>query len=291
MRNYLFILAAFAATLPTVTTRPLVAQEAENRDAGIAPSDVNENDAGVQARLVKLAAEFRFSTVGESSTALKNAEDPLLSFTNPIRARGQVGAIFLWSLDNRPAVLGSLWTFRGQNDSTRLSIELHSLSQQGIQAELPKFESPRRSLPDFNPPAPAIQWSQLSDASLRPSPPALLRSKIRRHAERFSADVIDPQTGAAQALRILPKPLYEFQTDDVAFGAVFAFVLATDPELIVVFEARKAANGVELHYAFARMTGRPLNVKVDGADAWKVDRAAIWDGNQPYYFCPNATDF
>ncbi|MCA9135462.1 MAG: hypothetical protein KDB00_01850 [Planctomycetales bacterium] len=277
------ILALLATTLSTVACVPLVAQEPENSS-----SDEND-DTALQQRLAGLAAEFQFTALPDDQPPILISETPLLSYTNPIRAQGQVGSIFLWTRDKRPAVIGSLWTFRINDDSRRLSIELHSLSQNEIQAKLPTLENPRRPLPDFRPPAPAITWAPLSSAGLRSASPAQVRSKIRRNAERFSAEVIDPQTGNAQALRLLPKPLYEFKTDDVVYGAICAFVLATDPELIVILEARKSGNSIELHYAFARMTGRQLKVKIEGEDTLSFDRAPVWDGNHAYYFCPNVT--
>lgn len=253
-----------------------------------------QQEKDIQRRLGELAADFRFETVGKESVPLTRSAMPLLTFTNPVRGRGQLGSIYLWTQGNRPGVVGSLWTFRGQNDSHRLSIELHSLCSSTLATKLPAIANPRRPLPVWNPPAESISWTMLPGAE----PPGVasvattgprIKSLVRRIADRFTADVIDPATGKGQPLRLLSKPLYEYESEGVSFGAMFAFVMATDPELMLCLEARPAPAGTQLHYALARMTGRELRASVDGEAIWKVDRASVWDGMLAYYFCPNVT--
>jgi hypothetical protein len=55
----------------------------------------------------------------------------------------------------------------------------------------------------------------------------------------------------------LSTPLYRYEKPpgDVLEGAVFAFVLGTDPELLLVLEARRDEGATVWQYALARMTG------------------------------------
>ena len=71
-------------------------------------------------------------------------------------------------------------------------------------------------------------------------------------------------------LRLLPQPLYRYESTDpdVLDGAVFAFVTSagTDPEALLVLEARKPAAGCDpvWHYAIARFTDLNLWVRHKG---------------------------
>ena len=246
-------------------------------------------------RLQDLASQFQLELVRDRDASLKLQTEPLLTYTNPVRARGQIGSIFLWTQGSRPAVVGSLWTFRGKNDA-RLSIELHSLSQHRIAATMPAIENPRRTLPAWNPPESVFDWKSISAANANVTDERRLRILVRRWAEKFQAEVVNPNASSEEPLRRLSKPIYEYKDDTVAYGALFAFVLATDPELILSLEARKpetenAAAGVQLYYAFSRMTGRPLEIKLDGEAAQTLPKAPVWDGSQLYYFCPNVAAF
>ena len=86
---------------------------------------------------------------------------------------------------------------------------------------------------------------------------------MRALAHEFSARTRD-HTGRQWELRLLPQPLYRYESTDpgVPDGAVFAFVTSagTDPEVILVVEARKPAGGGEpaWHYAAARFTDLDL---------------------------------
>ena len=75
-------------------------------------------------------------------------------------------------------------------------------------------------------------------------------------------------------LRLLPQPLYRYKSTDpdVLDGAVFAFVTSagTDPEALLVLEARKPADKDRpvWHYAVARFTDLNLWVRHKGKEVF-----------------------
>jgi hypothetical protein len=77
-------------------------------------------------------------------------------------------------------------------------------------------------------------------------------------------------------LRLLPQPLYRYESTDpdVLDGAVFAFVTSagTDPEVLLVVEARKAPGPAPLawHYAVARFSDLTLSVRHKGKEIYKA---------------------
>ena len=99
--------------------------------------------------------------------------------------------------------------------------------------------------------------------------------------------------GAEWELRLLPQPLYRYESTDpdVLDGAVFAFVTSagTDPEVILMVEARKPSGGGEpvWHYAVGRFTDLNLWVRHKGTVVFTADRVLFGtpeqDGDHRYH--------
>jgi hypothetical protein len=67
-------------------------------------------------------------------------------------------------------------------------------------------------------------------------------------------------------------------------GALFAFVVGTDPEVWLALEARGSADEGDWHFALARMNADALAVELDGRQVWEapaIDEAR-YDIEQPY---------
>jgi hypothetical protein len=77
-----------------------------------------------------------------------------------------------------------------------------------------------------------------------------------------------------ESLRLLPRPLYRYETSDgpIIDGAVFAFVMGTDPETLLLIEAVENADGTAWQYAFARRTSGELEGRHAGKVVWKAAR-------------------
>ena len=94
---------------------------------------------------------------------------------------------------------------------------------------------------------------------------------MRELAREFAATTED-QKGNRWPLRVLPKPLYRYESTDpdLVDGAVFAYVTSagTDPEIILVLEARKAADASSPTWSFAvaRFTDLSFRVAFKGKE-------------------------
>jgi hypothetical protein len=89
-------------------------------------------------------------------------------------------------------------------------------------------------------------------------------------AERFTAQLMQRKKERFE-LRRLPTPLYRFdavETDSVLGGALFAFCQETDPEILLLIEARKTDSGYRWEYAVAGFSDMDLYVQLDGQDDW-----------------------
>ena len=77
-------------------------------------------------------------------------------------------------------------------------------------------------------------------------------------------------------LRLLPQPLYRYELTDkdspVVDGAVFVYVwtMGTDPEVLLVIEARRTESGVRWHFAPASFTNREAWVNDQDREVWRV---------------------
>lgn len=77
-----------------------------------------------------------------------------------------------------------------------------------------------------------------------------------------------------QELRALTHPIYRYGDGqaELVDGAIFAFAQATDPEILLLLEARRE-NGkpASWWWAAARMSMVPLDLKYRGQLVWNVD--------------------
>lgn len=126
-----------------------------------------------------------------------------------------------------------------------------------------------------------------------PSSKAPLRlAQIKAMAERF--EVIDgfrapnsePQP---QPLRMMARPTYRYGQKDseLVDGALFTYVLATDPEACLALEIHRSGKTYTWQYAFFPMTIYSLDVKLDGKSVWNKPEAMVFGHpTAPHYISP-----
>jgi hypothetical protein len=96
---------------------------------------------------------------------------------------------------------------------------------------------------------------------------------MRALAGRFSAVVF--REGAPTELRLMSQPFYRYknETPELRDGGLFSFAEATDPEALLLLEARptKTKGEYEWRYTLARMTSLPLVMRLDDKEIWSVE--------------------
>ena len=105
---------------------------------------------------------------------------------------------------------------------------------------------------------------------------------MRNLAREFRATVSDGDN--ERELRLIPQPLYRHQRSsaDVLDGALFCFVMGTDPEVLLLVEARNTPNGSQWCYALARHSSFPLRVFYKGGETWSRRRGGPRDPKQRF---------
>ena len=196
---------------------------------------------------------------------LELQKEPVYVWTNVIRNRGQNGAVFVWTWRGRPEVVGSFHSNPTDQEASKRAIvhELHSLSPVIV---YPEREGPHR-------------WQPKAGLVLKPVPnapkpadsPRQRLFQMREMAREFSAHSIDGEKQTWQ-LRLLTQPLFRYESTDpeVTDGALFGFVTSagTDPEVIILLEARQGQAGREWRYAVCRFSDLDLYVKHKDVEIW-----------------------
>jgi hypothetical protein len=185
--------------------------------------------------------------------------EPVYVWTNPVRD-GQDGAVFVWTCHGRVEVVGSFFSFPAIGPR-KLFHEFHSLSLSMLDVSRPGSHTW-----NWTPEAPGIELAPIAGAP-QPARSAPLRiAQMRALSRQFSASTRDDTENRWQ-LRLLPQPLYRYDDSDsdILDGALFAFVTSagTDPEALLLFEARKPRSGGEPIWQFAigRFTDLELRIR------------------------------
>ena len=207
----------------------------------------------------------------EQKVALRR--EPVYVWTNPVQTSGQDGHVFVWTYGGRPEVIGTVFS-TPLVGPRRVIHELHSLS-------LATLDVDRPGATGWKPLAPGIGLKPLNGAPApaRSAPQRL--AQLRALGREFAASATD-SGGKVWELRLLPQPLYRYESTDpeVLDGALFAMVSSagTDPELILVIEARKTPGRAEATWQFgaARFSDMGLKLKFRNEPAFEAPPVR-WD--------------
>jgi hypothetical protein len=107
--------------------------------------------------------------------------------------------------------------------------------------------------------------NELTDAPPPAEPPAARFSQIKKLATEFTGYEIHHEKIQRLELRLVPSPLYRYPSakTGVIDGALFALVSedGTDPEVLLLIEARESNGKLRWEYACGRFSDRELHVQ------------------------------
>ena len=243
---------------------PLISGQAPDDPTGKSGREaqiLRERVIEVYAREAEGYAIYRDASRSEK---LVLRREPVYFWSNPTRAGGQDGAVFIWAFRGRAEVVGTIFSFPGKGKRT-IDHEFLSIATTVLDVERTGPKSP--SAIAWSPRVPGVTPRAIPDAPAPGRTPTQRLSQMRDLASGFSGTTQN-QEERRWELRLLPKPLYRFESTDpdILDGAVFAFVSSagTDPEAILVLEARKApgATTPTWHYAVGRYTDMALRMRL-----------------------------
>lgn len=223
-----------------------------------------ENKEQIEAalKLTREAAKQYVIEIGRKADRAALLQEPVLRWSNP--NVGEVhGNVFLWTVRNRPVAVGSL--FKWFSPHKHSSHELHSLAEDRLTAAY-------QGKPVWTVASPALQFIPIQNAET-PAPTAARRlSQMRQLTRRFTG-YETTREGEEYEIRLLPQPIYRYESpqDGVLDGGLFAYVLGTDPEILLLMEAR-GEKEPRWHFAAARMQNCAVWLNLDGQQAWRAEQ-------------------
>lgn len=225
-------------------------------------ADVKEERNREFEQLTRLVPEYSFSRDEDSSVPFELMAQPILRWSNPVR-QTRDGAVYLWLDQGRPAlIMCAFW----RND-TEMKHEFQSLHPELFTGTLDGeiVWTPREA---------GLQFADVPDAPRVASSSRLRLVQMRNIAANYVGTVGTVERPMEQ-LRLLSQPLYRYespqQTPGLIDGAIFALVQTTDPEILILLEAREdSAGAVGWYVAFARMSRWALHVRRRGEVLWSL---------------------
>lgn len=191
-----------------------------------------------------------------------NAES-LLKWQNTVN-KNVHGNVFIWTKGGRPEVVASIFQFYSPRVEFTTEFQSLSLSPLVLQQDGKTVWTPKE---------PGVVLVPFDD---KVEPAANKQQRLRQMrqlAEQFTAEL----TGFNEEtyrLRLMPQPLYRYESTDpqVLDGAMFAFTYTTDPDVLLLVEARKADSGFRWMFGPARMHVGALKLSHGDREVWNVDR-------------------
>lgn len=254
----------------------LCAMRTFGQEAAVEQADqvgVDDERTAASAEASALLAELT-CRIDSRATPAEALPESILNWSNPDVGR-VYGDVFLWLEQGRPQGVASIYRWFHPYDS--LTIEFCSLSNETIAVN-------RSGEVIWEPAETGITWNPVPDAPQPARTRALRLSQLKQIARRFSAELTDARTDAAgvnKVLRLLPQPLYRYpQSGGGEDGGLFAMVVGTDPELLLLVES----DGDGWQFGVARMNRDALDVKLDRRHVASFPHIEneLYDTRRPY---------
>jgi hypothetical protein len=212
------------------------------------------------------------------ATPLSLQDQALLYYTNPVRTNDQHGAVFLWTVAGRPAVIGSIWSALNRLDpaSRNVTHEWHSLIEDA------DVQATRGGQVLWTPGEPGITWQTLPNVPAPLSSRAARLGQLRSIARRLTARITAEEKSE---LRLMPQPLYRYpeNTPDVVDGALFVYSVTTDPELVLLVESLSSDATPTYRVAIARFGNLAMSVHDGERTIWSCERGKPGRSDGKYF--------
>jgi hypothetical protein len=200
----------------------------------------------------------------------KEVAQPLVALRWANNARGsEDGMTLLYVFEGKPLATACLYPW-----NKRLVHDFESLSRGNIVAR-------KGSQLVWQPKESGVKFGSIPQAAPPEDTPTQRLRQMKALAEQFQSSMLGWKADSTdrEELRLLPRPLYRYEPKEgaatgkvVIDGAVFAFVMGTDPESLLLIEAIKEGDRAAWEFAFARRTSGELEGRHKGKVVWHADR-------------------
>ncbi len=192
----------------------------------------------------------------------------VLSWRNAVRSNTGAALLAIWTDQGRPEAMASI--FQNGND---ICHEFGSLSRSN------KIVVSNKTRVVWSPGKAGVEIRDFPDAPAPAEDRAVRLRQMKSLAGRFTARLLplDGDNGQPEVLRLLPSPLYRYDLKDskgtnpnLRDGAMFAFVMGTDPEVVLLLEVVEHEGKSVWQYSVARATAYPVEASLGDQVIWSV---------------------
>jgi hypothetical protein len=225
------------------------------------PADPAAEAAARLAIMQQSLMSFTIQPTGNQGPALRLQPEPIFRFTNPV-GTSKDGAIFLWlGESDRPEVAVQVFVRRTDEQWVQ---EFTSMAPGPLLGQA-------RDGSTWSPAQGGVELKSIPGAPKPADTPEQRLRQMRLLTQDFVAEDYF-QNQSWQRLRLLAKPLarYGKPGSNLIDGALFSFVLGTDPEVYLMLEARTGTSGPEWQYGCAPMSTYALKAAYKGQGVWSV---------------------
>src|SRR5262245_48312421 len=208
------------------------------------------------ARLVqtkRILDALRLSATPDRKRApVARSSEPVLRYIDSTRLTFD-STLWIYGAMGRPAAIVAVEHYPKNPDMKHWLCEVASLSDERISVEY------GRDI-DWTANKPGLELSRLEGAPPPAGQSAARLTQIKQLQRRFTAHEKANIEGRIE-LRPLAKPLHQYQDADAGLidGAILSFVNGTNPEVLLVLEARRMDDGTaEWQFGLVQMTGEAV---------------------------------
>jgi hypothetical protein len=224
------------------------------------------------------AAEMPRWTLTADGVALDAPKESVLRWTNPLAGR-VYGNTYVWLQNGRPAAVSCL--FRNFEPWRTFNAEFAALGATRLVASREGKVMWR--------PKDAWEWKAVPGAAAPAATAAGRTVQMRALIGEFAVEVLDTRNeprGENQTPRLLPNPLYRYNAEQAKSldGGLYAFVLGTDPELMLLIECDTAAPKPQWRFGVTRMNRDTVRLKHRGETVWEAAWTRDHGPEDPYLF-------
>ena len=233
------------------------------------PDQTDTGDERLQAvkELVEQSVDW-YDILPEPDAKARLRPQVVLRWRNAVRVQTGAALLAIWTDQGRPEAMASIFQI-GNN----ICHEFGSLSRSKKMVVRDKT----RVL--WSPGKAGVEFRDFPDAPAPAEDRAARLRQMKSLAGRFAARLPPPEAGNgnAEVLRLLPRPLYRYELTppdgakpSLHDGGMFAFVMGTDPEVILLLEAVEREGKSVWQYAFARATSYAVEASLGDEVVWSV---------------------
>ncbi len=252
-------------------------------------SPKDDNAKARQELILKAMQKYEVVLDGDDEKRAKLDTKALLRWSNPTSdvADGLM-SVYSAGPTERPAMLAHIYVH---------GAGLNGLAMQEFADVHPgQVELFRGKQKVWSPRSRYSKFEKLPDGPKPSDNPALRLAQMKQMAARF--EIVDgfhdknskPQP---QVLRMMSRPTYRYGKADgeIIDGALFTFVVATDPEACLLIEIHRKGDATHWEYIVLPMTIYSLDAKLDGKPVWTKPEAMVFgDPTAPHYISPYRAD-